>query len=60
MVMLGRDREHALFSVESVGAISPQIIFKEACKVLAGKCDAFLEEINLLRNDLQNDVKMEE
>ena len=56
---MGRVREHALFSVETVGALSPQTIFKEACKVLSDKCDLFLNEISVLQNDLKGEVKEE-
>jgi len=58
-VEMGRVREHALFSVETVGALSPQTIFKEACKVLSAKCDLFLNEISVLQNDLKGEVKEE-
>ena len=60
MVELGRVREHALFSVETVGALPPQTIFKEACKVLESKCDAFLEEISALQNDTKGEIKKDE
>ena len=53
-------REHALFSVETVGALPPQTIFKEACKVLESKCDAFLEEISSLQNDTKGEIKKDE
>lgn len=59
MVELGRVREHALFSVETVGALPPQTIFKEACKVLIEKCDLFLNEISVLQNDLKEETKSE-
>jgi len=60
LVELGRVREHALFSVETVGALPPQTIFKEACKVLESKCDAFLEEISSLQNDTKGEIKKDE
>ena len=56
---MGRDREVALFSVETVGALSPCVIFKESCKVLMNKCDVFLEELTRTQNDVKDEMKNE-
>ena len=53
---MGRKREHALFSVETVGALTPTEIFIESLKVLREKCNTLLKEIDDTEND---DVKAE-
>jgi len=55
-VEMGRKREHALFSVETVGALTPTEIFIESLKVLREKCNTLLKEIDDTEND---DVKAE-
>jgi len=55
-VEMGRKREHALFSVETVGALTPSEIFIESLKVLREKCNTLLKEIDDTEND---DVKAE-
>lgn len=37
-----------LVTVESVGALKPDILFIEAIKVLRNKCKAILDELNTL------------
>ena len=44
-VEMSRIRDHYIFSIESVGALKPDVIFIEAVKVLKKKCRKFLEEI---------------
>ena len=44
-VTMARVRDHFIFSVESVGALKPEVIFIEAVKVLKKKCRKFLDEI---------------
>ncbi|KAH8374319.1 DNA-directed RNA polymerases I and III subunit RPAC1 [Drosophila serrata] len=44
-VTLARVRDHYIFTVESVGALKPEVIFLEAVKVLKKKCRAFIDEI---------------
>ncbi|XP_032571324.1 DNA-directed RNA polymerases I and III subunit RPAC1 [Drosophila sechellia] len=44
-VTLARIRDHYIFSVESVGALKPDVIFLEAVKVLKRKCRALIDEI---------------
>jgi len=44
-VTLARVRDHYIFSIESVGALKPDVIFLEAVKVLKKKCRAFIDEI---------------
>ena len=53
---LGREREHALFSVETVGALSPSEIVLESLKVLREKCTVLLNEIS---EEDEGDVKVE-
>merc|ERR1712227_33204 len=45
LVSLNRVRDHFIFSVESTGALSPDVLVTEALKVLMGKCQAFLQEL---------------
>ncbi|XP_059053305.1 DNA-directed RNA polymerases I and III subunit RPAC1 [Achroia grisella] len=47
-VVMSRIRDHFIFNVESVGAMSPNVIFIEAVKVLRDKCKCLLEELNTL------------
>jgi DNA-directed RNA polymerases I and III subunit RPAC1 len=42
-----RVRNHFIFTVESLGAIKPEIIFTEAVKCLKLKCRLFLEELKV-------------
>jgi len=45
-VQLGRVKDHFIFTIESVGALPPDILFKESIGVLKKKCKKFLTEIN--------------
>ncbi|XP_026494420.1 DNA-directed RNA polymerases I and III subunit RPAC1 [Vanessa tameamea] len=45
-VILSRIRDHFIFNVESVGAMTPNIIFVEAVKILRDKCKSLLDELN--------------
>ncbi|CAH0594285.1 unnamed protein product [Chrysodeixis includens] len=45
-VILSRVRDHFIFNVESVGAMTPNVIFVEAVKILRDKCKSFLDELN--------------
>ncbi|KAG8221922.1 hypothetical protein J437_LFUL002481 [Ladona fulva] len=47
-VKLDRVRDHFIFTVESVGALPPDVLFIEAVKVLKGKCARFLEELSTI------------
>jgi len=44
-VEFGRVRNHALFSVETVGALTPSDIFLESLKILRSKCNVLLGQI---------------
>ncbi|XP_043275052.1 DNA-directed RNA polymerases I and III subunit RPAC1 [Venturia canescens] len=44
-VELGKVPDHYIFTIESLGALSPSILFMEAVKILKGKCRTFLEEL---------------
>jgi len=35
-------------SIESTGALAPNILMEEAVKILKGKCEAFLKELSEL------------
>ncbi|KAF4526679.1 hypothetical protein B566_EDAN010108 [Ephemera danica] len=45
-VVMGRVEDHFIFSVESVGALTPDILFIEALKILKKKCTTILNELN--------------
>ncbi|PSN41339.1 DNA-directed RNA polymerases I and III subunit RPAC1 [Blattella germanica] len=45
-VRLGRVRDHFIFTVESVGALPPDVLFMEAVKLLKTKCRTYLDELN--------------
>jgi len=45
-VALEKIRDHFIFTVESVGAISPQDLVGMACDVLVEKCDHFIKELD--------------
>lgn len=44
-VTMSRIQDHFMFTVESVGAMPPEIIFVEAVKALKSKCRALLDEL---------------
>lgn len=44
-VTASRIQDHFMFTVESVGALAPEVIFIEAVKVLKKKCRTFLDEL---------------
>ncbi|XP_072293694.1 DNA-directed RNA polymerases I and III subunit RPAC1 [Eucyclogobius newberryi] len=46
LVKLGRIRDHFIFTVESTGILSPDILVTEAIKVLMSKCQRFLSELD--------------
>ena len=35
-------------SIESTGALAPDVLMEEAVKILKGKCEAFLKELSEL------------
>ncbi|KAH6584044.1 hypothetical protein BASA61_007692 [Batrachochytrium salamandrivorans] len=37
-VLLTRVRDHFIFSIESTGALAPQLLFQEASQILIEKC----------------------
>lgn len=45
-VRLQRVKEHFIFSVESTGALPPEVLFVEAVKVLEDKCQRILLELS--------------
>ncbi|KZC10394.1 DNA-directed RNA polymerases I and III subunit RPAC1 [Dufourea novaeangliae] len=44
-VRLSRIRNHVIFTIESVGILSPAVLFVEGVKILKEKCKTFLEEL---------------
>nr|XP_033792972.1 DNA-directed RNA polymerases I and III subunit RPAC1 [Geotrypetes seraphini] len=51
LVRLARVRDHYIFSVESTGVLPPDVLMSEAIKVLMGKCQKFLDELDLSQMD---------
>lgn len=47
-VRLSRVRDHFIFSIESTGALPPDILVKEAIKVLMSKCRIFVTALEQL------------
>ncbi|XP_074650733.1 DNA-directed RNA polymerases I and III subunit RPAC1-like [Tubulanus polymorphus] len=45
-VKLHRVRDHFIFSVESTGALPPDVLVSEAIKILMAKCRAFIQELS--------------
>ncbi|XP_054261154.1 DNA-directed RNA polymerases I and III subunit RPAC1-like isoform X2 [Macrosteles quadrilineatus] len=45
-VVMGREGDHFIFTVESVGALKPDELFLEAVKVLKNKCRVLLQQID--------------
>ncbi|KAK7603093.1 hypothetical protein V9T40_003092 [Parthenolecanium corni] len=45
IVKISRVPNHYIFTIESVGALSPNTLFLESIQVLRGKCDKLLSEI---------------
>ncbi|XP_031553343.1 DNA-directed RNA polymerases I and III subunit RPAC1-like, partial [Actinia tenebrosa] len=45
-VRLSRIRDHFIFSIESTGALRPDILMCEAIKCLKEKCRLFLDELD--------------
>ncbi|XP_026273622.1 DNA-directed RNA polymerases I and III subunit RPAC1 [Frankliniella occidentalis] len=45
-VKMARVKDHYIFTIESVGALPPDVLFIEALKVLKKKCTYFLDELN--------------
>ncbi|XP_019405228.1 PREDICTED: DNA-directed RNA polymerases I and III subunit RPAC1 [Crocodylus porosus] len=51
MVRLARVRNHYIFSVESTGILPPDVLVSEAIRVLMGKCQRFLDELDSVPTD---------
>lgn len=45
-VKMTRVRDHLIFSIESTGALPPDLLMNEAIKVLAKKCQDFIDELD--------------
>lgn len=48
LVQVSRVPDHFIFTIESVGALKPDVLFLEAVKVLKGKCNLYMDA--LLKN----------
>jgi DNA-directed RNA polymerase I and III subunit RPAC1 len=44
-VQLRRVKEHFIFSIESTGALPPEVLFTESIKILTEKCQRILTEL---------------
>jgi len=44
IVKLSRVRDHFIFSIESTGALPPDVIFTQSIQILVDKCKHFLAE----------------
>ncbi|XP_021495850.1 DNA-directed RNA polymerases I and III subunit RPAC1 isoform X1 [Meriones unguiculatus] len=51
VVRLARVRDHYIFSVESTGVLPPDVLVSEAIKILMGKCQRFLDELDAVQMD---------
>ncbi|XP_036023250.1 DNA-directed RNA polymerases I and III subunit RPAC1 isoform X1 [Onychomys torridus] len=51
LVRLARVRDHYIFSVESTGVLPPDVLVSEAVKILMGKCQRFLDELDAVQMD---------
>ncbi|XP_050294154.1 DNA-directed RNA polymerases I and III subunit RPAC1 [Anthonomus grandis grandis] len=45
-VVMSKVRDHFIFTIESVGALPPEAIFKEAVNILKDRCVSLLTELN--------------
>ncbi|XP_021745054.1 DNA-directed RNA polymerases I and III subunit rpac1-like [Chenopodium quinoa] len=45
-VALRRKKDHFIFTVESTGALSPEVLFTEAVKILEDKCERIITELS--------------
>ncbi|XP_019870674.2 DNA-directed RNA polymerases I and III subunit RPAC1 [Aethina tumida] len=45
-VIMSKIQDHFIFTIESVGALQPEAIFRESIKILKNKCLHLLEELN--------------
>jgi DNA-directed RNA polymerase I and III subunit RPAC1 len=44
-VALRRVKDHFIFSIESTGALRPEVLFTEAIKILTDKCEKVLADL---------------
>ncbi|XP_043216115.1 DNA-directed RNA polymerases I and III subunit RPAC1-like isoform X1 [Amphibalanus amphitrite] len=49
-VVLSKVKDHFIFSIESVGAQRPEVLFAEAAKVLLRKCEVFINALDEASN----------
>eukprot|EP00268_Persea_americana_P032351 TRINITY_DN31800_c0_g1_i1.p1 TRINITY_DN31800_c0_g1~~TRINITY_DN31800_c0_g1_i1.p1 ORF type:complete len:109 (+),score=26.61 TRINITY_DN31800_c0_g1_i1:290-616(+) len=45
-VDLRRVRDHFIFTIESTGALPPEVLFTEAVKILEEKCERIIAELS--------------
>ncbi|CAJ2640102.1 DNA-directed RNA polymerases I, II, and III subunit RPABC1 [Trifolium pratense] len=46
LISLRRVKDHFIFTIESTGAISPDVLFTEAVKILEDKCERVITELS--------------
>ncbi|XP_020247739.1 DNA-directed RNA polymerases I and III subunit RPAC1 [Asparagus officinalis] len=46
LVELRRVKDHFIFTIESAGALPPEVLFTEAVKILEGKCERVISELS--------------
>ncbi|XP_008797750.2 DNA-directed RNA polymerases I and III subunit rpac1 [Phoenix dactylifera] len=46
LVELRRVKDHFIFTIESAGALPPEVLFTEAVKILEDKCDRVISELS--------------
>ncbi|KAJ0791968.1 putative DNA-directed RNA polymerase, RpoA/D/Rpb3-type, RNA polymerase, RBP11-like subunit [Helianthus annuus] len=45
-VALRRVKDHFIFTIESTGALPPEVLFTEAVKILEDKCESVITELS--------------
>ncbi|KAK8955080.1 hypothetical protein KSP39_PZI001922 [Platanthera zijinensis] len=45
-ISLRRVRDHFIFTIESTGALPPEVLFTEAVKILEQKCELLISELS--------------
>jgi len=45
-IQLRRVRDHFIYTIESTGALPPEVLFTEAVKILEEKCERVISELS--------------
>ena len=48
-VVVTRRPDHFIFSIESVGQLPPEVLFRRAVQVLISKCDSVIDGVKKIR-----------